>query len=302
MARMLTLKQLEALRWVAQLGTFEKAAVRLNTTQSAISKRIQELEDATGSTMFDRSQRRVRLTEAGIQALSSAQEMLRLRDNLLTINDRAPPTSRLLRVGVTELAAMTWLPRLVSSLRSAHPEVQLAPEVDMSRNLFDRLLEDTIDLVVIPESFFDPRISSVRLAEVHNSWMASPELLSSDHTLTLEELGNYTILVQGNQSGSGMHFDKWIKSRGLVFPKEISTNSILAVVGFTLAGLGVSYLPRMAFDHLIAAGKLRIVATTPLLPPVPYGAMYRNDRDEPFIQSMVRAVRDVCDFTVQSQR
>lgn len=49
-----TVKQMEALYWITNLGTFEKAALRLNTSQSAISKRVQELEGLTGITVFDR--------------------------------------------------------------------------------------------------------------------------------------------------------------------------------------------------------------------------------------------------------
>ena len=41
---MVTLRQLLALHWIERLGTFERAAEHLNTTQSAISKRVQELE------------------------------------------------------------------------------------------------------------------------------------------------------------------------------------------------------------------------------------------------------------------
>jgi DNA-binding transcriptional LysR family regulator len=50
---MITLRQLETLHWIAQLGTFERAALKLNTTQSAVSKRIQELEAASGLPVFD---------------------------------------------------------------------------------------------------------------------------------------------------------------------------------------------------------------------------------------------------------
>jgi len=40
---MITLKQIEALHWIAELGSFERAAAQLNTTQSTVSKRIQQL-------------------------------------------------------------------------------------------------------------------------------------------------------------------------------------------------------------------------------------------------------------------
>ena len=42
----LKIQQMEALYWIVQLGSFEAASSRLNTTQSAVSKRIQELERA----------------------------------------------------------------------------------------------------------------------------------------------------------------------------------------------------------------------------------------------------------------
>lgn len=60
---MLTFKQMEALYWIVQLGSFDAAATRLNTTQSAISKRIQELERAFDLTVFDRAHRSARLTD-----------------------------------------------------------------------------------------------------------------------------------------------------------------------------------------------------------------------------------------------
>ena len=46
----------------------------------------------------------------------------------------------------------------------------------------------------------------------------------------------------------------------------------------TLAGIGISYLPRQCFQPLVDEGKLIIIPTHPILPPVPYVAMYANER------------------------
>ena len=64
---MITLKQIEAIYWIVELGSFEAAAAKLNMSQSAISKRVQELEDAFGVSIFDRSKRTARLTQKGIE-------------------------------------------------------------------------------------------------------------------------------------------------------------------------------------------------------------------------------------------
>ena len=63
---MITFKQIDALYWIAELGSFEAAANKLNMSQSAISKRIQELEDTFDVEIFDRSKRNARLTERAV--------------------------------------------------------------------------------------------------------------------------------------------------------------------------------------------------------------------------------------------
>jgi DNA-binding transcriptional LysR family regulator len=299
---MITLKQIEALKWVAQLGTFERAATKLNTTQSAISKRIKELESAAGVPVFDRSQRSARLTEKGEHLVALAQQMLALQERMLDLKDAQEIPARRLRLGVTELTALTWLPQLVSALRESYPMVMIEPEVDMSRDLYDRLQEDKLDIVVIPEAFSDPQITSLRLAEIQNVWMASPNLIRNRRVISLEELANYTILIQGSRSGSGLYVSKWLKSEGIILPRMLSCDSMIALLGLAVAGIGVSYLPKQCFRPLVSDGTLKIIRTKPALPLVPYAAMYRNDRPIAFTRLVAQLAQVSCDFSRQFQR
>ena len=299
---MFTLKQIEALYWIAELGTFERAAAKLHTTQSTISKRIQELESAIGVGVFDRDQREARLTERGTSLLSIAKEMLELRERVFQLSNAGNLPARQLRLGVTELTAITWLPRLVSALRSQYPDVELVPEVDHGRPLYQRLLDDSIDLIVVPEIFSDPRFSSLRLAEVQNSWMASQDVIRPNRTMTLNDLNAYTILSQGQSSGSGLYFNRWLKSQGVSFERVLSSNSLVALVGMTLAGIGISYLPRQCFQPLVDEGKLAIIPTQPVLPPVPYVAMYANERNTQLSATVAQLILKICDFSSQYQR
>ena len=65
---MLTFKQIEALYWTVRLGTFSASAQKLHTTQSAITKRIQELEADFDIALFDRSGHRAELTARGMRS------------------------------------------------------------------------------------------------------------------------------------------------------------------------------------------------------------------------------------------
>lgn len=302
MAAPTTLKQLETIYWIANLGTFERAALKLNTTQSAISKRIQELEIAIGTALFDRSLRGARLTEKGEYLVRIAEEMLDLQGRISALRDGSSVPVHRIRIGVTELVAMTWLPRMVARLHETYPGVALEPEVDMARNLYERLIDEKLDVIVIPETFSAPEVTAVKLADVQNEWMAAPGVVrGTDAVLDLQELSNYPILSQGMRSGSGLYFSKWMRNQGIVFPRQISSDSMTALLGLTIAGLGISYMPRDCFSSLIDAGKLEVVAAAPALPLVPYSAMYRNDRPSSVSQAVVDLAREACDFGSQFQ-
>ncbi|MGJ5207880.1 LysR family transcriptional regulator [Bradyrhizobium sp. HKCCYLR20261] len=298
---MITLKQLEALHWIAELGTFERAAAKLNTTQSAISKRVQELEASARVPLFDRRQRGARLTERGEEILALGRQMLTLQEQILALRDGRQSPARRLRLGATELSALTWLPRLVSAIREQHPAVVIEPEVETTRTLYDRLMDGSIDLIVVPEVFSDPDVTSVRLAEVQNVWTARPGLVRSRRSLGFEELGEYTLLMQGRRSGQGLYINRWLTANGVAFKRAITVDNLTALVGLAVAGLGISYLPQRCFRPLFAEGKLSVVPVKPALPAVPYSAMYRNDRPSALTAVVAELARRTCDFSRQLQ-
>jgi len=298
---MINLRQLLALHWIERLGTFERAAEHLNTTQSAISKRIQELEASTGLQLFDRSQRGARLTAIGEEMLVIAREMLTLAERITSLKDGTHVVTRRLRLGVTELTALTWLPRLIAKLVEDFPGLTVEAEVDMSRNLHEKLVDDLVEMSIIPDTFTAPEITAVPLGIVENAWMAAPGVVEHSGVVGLAELAKYPLLVQGKKSGSGLFVNKWLGTMGIELPKMLSSDSLTAMLGLTAAGLGVTYLPLECFRPLVDEGKLTIIHTDPPLPPVPYMAMYRNDRPSAFVSEVAIRAVEQCDFSRQLQ-
>ena len=70
-------KQLETFYWAVKLGSFAAVSERFHATQSAVSMRIQELERELGTSLFDRSQRSVRINVQGRILLPLAEQMIR---------------------------------------------------------------------------------------------------------------------------------------------------------------------------------------------------------------------------------
>lgn len=294
---MLTFKQIEAAFWVSRLRTFAAAAEKLNTTQSAISKRITELEEFLGTPLFDRSRRAVRMTVKGEEFLQIGEEILQMRDLMLERMGRGFSGVRRFRLGVTELTALTWLPRLVQAVRADHPTVSLEPEIDLSMNLCDKLSSGDIDLTIVPSVFRDPRFVAVPLQRLVLAWMCSPELCSGRRVLSLQEIAAHPILVQTERSGVDAVYEHWFHQRGMKIRRLFAGNSLIALSALTMSGFGISYLPALYFDDLVREGLLLALESEEPLPEVPYFAVYRNDSGTAFSRYVAQLCEQFCDFS-----
>jgi DNA-binding transcriptional LysR family regulator len=293
----MTFKQLEALYWIAKLGGFAQAANQLNTTQSAVSKRVHELEQLFDTALFDRSQRSARLTEKGEEMYLLAGRLLEQRDAAVEQFGKPGVVQRRLRIGVTELTAMTWLPRLVGLIQRHYPKVVLAPDVDDSLQLRDKLLADELDLAIVPHTFADSRMQSKVIGQVRSAWMCKPGVVPATGPLRLHELARHRMLVQGSNSGTGRAYDAWMKEQGVQPSESIVVSNLVALTGLTVSGLGVSYLPRQCLEPLVAAGMLAVIDVVPALPVVRYVAMHKGEHRSALTASIVRLAQQSCDFT-----
>lgn len=289
-----TIRQVEALYWIQKLGSFERAARQLNTTQSAISKRIQELELDASQPLFDRAQRKARLTPHGLALVALAEEMLRVHDRLADLMTTKESRPIRLALGVTELTAMTWLPRLLETIRNEYPHIELRTEVESSQGLVERLVDHHCDFIIVPDAFDMRGTERVAIGKVEFSWMCSSGLDVPERA-RLTDLARWPILVQDDRSGSGRIFGEWMAERGLVPENYMTSNNLVALIGMVTAGLGVTCMPPGLVRPLLRRRQLRIIDTRPSLPAIPYVMMYR--RREPLSHdALLACVRRSCNF------
>jgi LysR family glycine cleavage system transcriptional activator len=121
------LPPLDALRVfeaAARLGSFNAAAEELNLSPSAVSHRMRGLEDFLGVALFDRRNRRVEATEAGLAyaaAVRGALETLRAATRRLASDRRARP----LTLSLAPAFAARWLVPRLGRFQARHPDIEL---------------------------------------------------------------------------------------------------------------------------------------------------------------------------------
>ncbi|WP_454766691.1 LysR family transcriptional regulator [Cupriavidus campinensis] len=291
-----TFKQLEAFYVSVTHASFSAAATKLHATQSAMSKRIGELEAALGVQLVHRMPRGLVPTQAGNRLLGLAEEAIRLRARIAAEVGRSSEIKGTYRVGVTELIALTWLTKLLRELKGRYPALQLEPVVDAGMNLFEDLEANKIDLVVLPGTFWGDAYKAVEVGRVEDLWMASPHLALPDRPLKPEEFADYPVLEQSVGSAKNTFYGAWRREHGFKFGKVFATNSLTVLRALTIEGLGISQLALDYFAADIEHGLLRVVKSDPMPPPLVYSAVYRNDAFSPELDVVAEACRLVCDF------
>ncbi|MEP6875523.1 MAG: LysR family transcriptional regulator [Burkholderiales bacterium] len=299
----MTFKQLEALYWIAQLGGFAQAAARLHASQSAISKRIHELEQRFAVELFDRKQRSARLTEKGEELFLLAKRLLEQRDSAVEQFSGPEVTQRRLRIGVTELTAMTWLPRLILAIQTTFPKVVIEPTVEDTALLKDKLLDDELDLIIVPDAFTELRLLRTPLGRVESAWMCRPGHIERRGVMPLHELARHRLLVQGDTSGTGRIYGAWMKAQGVAPDNVIGVSNLMAVLGLAVSGMGIGYLPRACLQPMLDANTLRVVKVKPALPMVDYVALRRDEGRSRLLTTIIDLAKGCCDFsrTFQAQ-
>jgi DNA-binding transcriptional LysR family regulator len=294
---MLTFKQMEALYWIVQLGSFELAASKLNASQSAISKRIHELESVFDFAMFDRTHRSARLTEKGNELFEYARELLERRDEIVERVTANEVLVRRIRIGVTELTALTWLPRLITVIRETYPKVVVEAEVELSSTLRERLAANTLDLAILPQSLTTQKFASTSVGSVDNSWMCTPALHVGKKVIPLTEIGHFPLILQGSQSGTGQSYGQFLSENGVGTARILIANNLVAQVGLTVSGLGVSYLPTTCLNYMVNANVLRVIKTRPALPTIHYVALHRLEHPHSLSHQVAQLAQQCCDFS-----
>lgn len=280
----LTLKQLEALVWVAGLGSFRKAAHHLNTTQPNISSRIASLEKTLGFSLMERDAGSVRLNDKGREILSAGRATLRAAEQVVEIAKRPDLVHDRLRLGVTELVACTWLHDYLRRLKHSYPAVNVELTVDLSRNLDRALSANRLDIALMNAPFTAPVDGMIELGTSGYIWAASPTLSDGLHgPLGLADLLPFSILTHARHTLPFVELSEHAHRLGLATSRIVPSNSMTSCVQMVTDGMGVALLSQVLVAQDIRAGKLKALEVDWLPNPLRFAARYQTEKMATFM-------------------
>ncbi|WP_299738147.1 LysR family transcriptional regulator [uncultured Roseobacter sp.] len=275
---LISLKQLEALIWVADLGSFRKAAQQLNTTQPNISARIAGLEETLGLVLMHRDAGSVRMTDKGSEILAVARRIVGEAETLTEIAGRADLSEGRLRLGVTELVAATWLHQYLRDLKATYPAISVELTVDMSRQLDAALGNHSIDLAIQNSPFVTAASGVIEIGQYPYVWAAEKSLAHAlSSAKTLKDLMPHTLLTHARHTQSYIELSDHAQALGVPTTSFAPSSSLTSCMQMAADGLGVALLPRIMAERGAGADRLTLLHGPWLPSPLRFSARYDRD-------------------------
>ncbi len=256
---------LRALAAVIEAQSLTKAATRLNLTQSAVSRRIQHLEEMLGGILFDRNQRPPTPTALGLRVLEQALPILRAVDDLvLTAQDKSAPFG-MMRLGVAQAIGDLVLTQTVQQLQLAFPKLDLRLRTDWSRDLFQQISEGALDAALVllsPSSRIPPGMAGRCLASIKTGIVQAKKIPRTRGPVRLARLSNEAWVLNPLGCGYRSALETAMGQREGTLRVAIDTYGLDVQLRMVAAGVGLGLVPLAAIKTSAVRRDIRIVDVT----------------------------------------
>jgi len=232
---------------VAEELSFSRAAARIGIAQPPLSQQIRKLEGILGCALFDRTGRRVQLTEAGTLLVGEARRILA---------DAAQTTQRLRRLGRGEIGTLTigfWpstlfspLPTAVRQFRERFPGVEVRLREIFPPDHVDELRAGTIDVAILREPDPADGISEVQVfVEPFVAAVPADHALAGRRAIAVGALRDQPFVLFPRDSAPGLYAKvlKLCQSAGFEPRIVQEAEAWHTIISLVEAGIGVSLIP-----------------------------------------------------------
>src|SRR5437868_3097293 len=260
MAKLPDFEALAIFAKVVELRSFASAATELSLSKATVSKAVSRLEERLGARLFNRTSRRLALTDAGQKLSERAARLLADGETIESEALAQSVTPRgLVRLAVPMTFGVKAVAPLLPEFLTAYPEVSIDLHLsDATVDLIGEGFDAGLRIARLPDSSLIAR----RLCPMPRYTVAAPSYLKQHGQPTHPmHLAQHKCFGYAYLSTAGVwHYTNAAGEQASVRPAgQLRVNNGEAVMPALMAGLGIADLPDFIVGDAIASGKLEVI-------------------------------------------
>ena len=254
---------LEAFVAIAEQGGFRKAAQAVHITQTALSRRLQNLESLLDVTLVERTTRSVSLTPIGRNFLPQARRILaELNTALVELRETGKAQRGDFAIACVPTVGVQYLPRILQEYSAAHPENRI--------KILDHASLGVSDAVLRREAEFGIQIAGAQHPDLATETLLEDRFVlvcRSDHPLARrtrlrwKELESHALILAGDVSGNRPLLEEGLRPQTVALRSLYEVQRSSTALGLVNEGVGAAVVPSLALQKG-AYPRLRVIALT----------------------------------------
>lgn len=252
---------------VAETKSFTKAAQNYFISQPAVTKQMKQLENYYNVTLFDRNERKLKLTNAGEKFYPFAKELIRINDIAFQeIQDELNKQNHRLVIGASFTIGEYLLPQVISEFKKKNTNIQIELSIGNTPSILEKLNLNEVDVALVEGVFQIEKYDVHKFAEDNLIAICSSQnkLLKKD-SVELSDLLKEQFIVREKVSGMRKIIKNELERHNMTYDKSfMELGSIQTIKSAVEANLGISFLPKTAVERELELGVLRNINVTGL--------------------------------------
>src|ERR1700733_3427894 len=288
----MNLIDLEAFVSVVDHGSIVAASTHLHLTQSAVTRRIQNLEDVLGSPLLDRQTRPLKPTRAGKETYEFAKPVLSSVNDLKTGIMHGGEPSGEFRFGMSRSLGDLAIGLPIRRLRADFPKVRIRAFVQWSAVLLERLATRTLDcaVVLLPEGGTPPASLMSECLGAAPFTIVAAKSTRLSQSATLEELASHAWVLNPHGCGARQLLESTFLQRGLPFVSAVEAEGYELHLSLVSEGVGLGLVMPQVLQSSVLRKHIKPVAVKGLS--LMQNVWILNSRHIGRLTPAVRCVRD----------
>lgn len=252
------LKQLNSFLMICKLQSFTQAAEALGYAQSTITTQIKMLEGELEVKLFERIGKTVTLTHEGKKLVPYAKQMLKLNSEIKSVLSNNSLPSGVLTIGAAESLCILRLPEILKKYRELYPKVEVSLKFGNCTEFRHFLRDNVIDIAYSLGTRIeaDDFITEISLNEPMLLLAAPGHLLIHRERIYPKDIENEPLILTELGCSYRAVFENILRSYNIKPNVVLETGSVQAIKQFTMSGLGITLLPKVAVEEELTQGKL----------------------------------------------